>query len=245
MMEKIVNRLLIITAAAAVIFGALAFAFRNAEHDNAAEGDEYFAVCDYIEINLVRLNAEILPYDGDEIRVCYKNNLPLIIEQGDNKITVSEDESFVISLFPSASTSFGVRVYLPERSYREISVSTGGGNVTVGRVDGRTLSVMTESGDIACKNAVSQFNLSTTDGYISVDIEAVMRNSSILSRKGNVDIFVSEKASVAIEFETVTGQCVPEITGGRASGAGLYGINGGAGKIEATVQTGTLTIKKR
>ena len=38
-MEKIVNRLLIITAAAAVIFGALAYVFRNAEHDNAADGD--------------------------------------------------------------------------------------------------------------------------------------------------------------------------------------------------------------
>ena len=106
MMEKIVNRLLIITAVAAVIFGALAFAFRNAEHDNAAEGDEFFAVCDYIEINLVRLNAEILPYDGDKIRVCYKNNLPLIIEQGDNRITVSEDESFVISLFSGRKHEF-------------------------------------------------------------------------------------------------------------------------------------------
>ena len=244
-MEKIVNRLLIITAAAAAVFGALAFVFRNAEHDIAAEGDELYPVCDYIDINLVRLNAEILPYSGDKIRVCYKNNLPLIVEHGDNKITISEDESFVISLFPSESTSFGVTVYLPERSYRDISVSTGGGNVSVGRVDGRNLAVMTENGDITCRDTVSQFNLSTTSGFISLDIEAVMRNSSILSRKGDVDIFVSEKASVAVDFETNTGECIPEITGGRASGNGLYGINGGAGKISAAVQEGTLTIKKR
>ena len=70
MMEKIVNRLLIITAAAAVVFGALAFVFRNARHDSAAQGDEYYPVCDYIDVNLVRLNAEIIPYDGDKIRVC-------------------------------------------------------------------------------------------------------------------------------------------------------------------------------
>ena len=245
MMEKIVNRLLIITAAAAVAFGVTAYFFRNAEHDNAAEGDDLFPVCDYIDINLVRLNAEILPYSGDKIRVCYKNNLPLIVEYGDNRLTVSEDESFVISLFPSESTSFGVSVFLPEQSYREISVSSGGGNVMVGRVDGRIISVVTESGDITFRDTVSQFNLSTTEGFISLDIEAAMRNSSILSRKGDVDIFVSEKASVCVDFETGTGQCVPEITGGRASGTGIYGINGGAGKIEAVVQTGTLTIKKR
>ena len=244
-MEKIVNRLLIITAAAAVIFGALAFVFRNAGHDNAAEGDESFSVCEYIEINLVKLNAEIIPYDGDEIRVCYKNNLPLIIEHGDNSITISEDEKFVISLFPGSQSEFGVSVYLPERSYREISVVTGGGNVKVGRVDSKLLKVITENGDISFNNAVSQFNISTTSGFVSLDIEAVMRNCSILSRKGNVDVYVSEKASVAVDFETQTGACVPEITGGRPSGNGLYGINGGAKTIYAAVQEGTLTIKKR
>lgn len=244
-MEKIVNRLLIITAAAAVIFGALAYVFRNAEHDNAADGDESFSVCDYIEINLLKLNVEIIPYSGDKIRVCYKNNLPLIIEHGDNSISISEDEKFVISLFPGSQSRFGLSVYLPERSYREISVVTGGGDVKIGRVDSRLLKVLTESGDILFENAVSQFSISTTEGFVSLDIEAAMKNSSILSRKGNVDVYVSEKSSVAVEFETQTGACVPEITGGRPSGNGVYGINGGARSIYAAVQEGILTIKKR
>lgn len=244
-MEKIVNRLLIITAAAAVIFGALAYVFRNAEHDNAADGDESFSVCDYIEINLLKLNVEIIPYSGDKIRVCYKNNLPLIIEHGDNSISISEDEKFVISLFPGSQSRFGLSVYLPERSYREISVVTGGGDVKIGRVDSRLLKVLTESGDILFENTVSQFSISTTEGFVSLDIEAAMKNSSILSRKGNVDVYVSEKSSVAVEFETQTGACVPEITGGRPSGNGVYGINGGARSIYAAVQEGILTIKKR
>ncbi|MBP1562930.1 MAG: DUF4097 family beta strand repeat protein [Oscillospiraceae bacterium] len=244
-MEKIVNRLLIITAAAAVIFGALAYVFRNAEHDNAADGDESFSVCDYIEINLLKLNVEIIPYSGDKIRVCYKNNLPLIIEHGDNSISISEDEKFVISLFPGSQSKFGLSVYLPERSYREISVVTGGGDVKIGRVDSRLVKVLTESGDILFENAVSQFSISTTEGFVSLDIEAAMKNSSILSRKGDVDVYVSEKSSVAVEFETQTGACVPEITGGRPSGNGVYGINGGARSIYAAVQEGILTIKKR
>lgn len=244
-MEKIVNRLLIITAAAAVIFGALAYVFRNAEHDIAAQGDESFPVCDYIDIELLKLNVEILPYSGDKIRVCYKNNLPLIVEKGDNSISISEDEKFVISLFPGEQDRFAVTIYLPERSYREISVSTGGGDVKVGRVDSRLLNILTEDGNITCSDTVSQFNISTTSGFISLDIEAAMRNCTILSRKGDVDVFVPEKASVAVDFETQTGACVPEITGGRPSGNGVYGINGGARSIYAAVQEGTLTIKKR
>lgn len=244
-MEKNINRLLFILAGAAVVFGALAFVFRNAGHDNAAEGDERYSVCDYIELNLLKMNAEIISYDGDEIRVCYKNNLPLIVEHGDNSIKISEDERFVISLFAGSQSEFGVSVYLPERSYREISVVTGGGNVRVGRVDSRQLNVITETGDITFNDAVSQFNISTTSGFISLDIEAAMRNCSILSRKGDVDVFVSEKASVAVDFETRTGACVSEITGGRAYGNGVYGINGGARLIYAAVQEGTLTIKKR
>ena len=92
-------------------------------------------MCDYIEINLLKLNVEIIPYSGDKIRVCYKNNLPLIIEHGDNSISISEDEKFVISLFPGSQSKFGLSVYLPERSYREISVVTGGGDVKISRVD--------------------------------------------------------------------------------------------------------------
>ena len=244
-MEKILNRVMIVTAAAAVIFAGLAFLFRNAEHDNAAEFDEVFAVCDYIDINLLKLNVQIVPYDGEKIRIAYRNSLPLIIERGDNRISVSEDERFVISLFPEAQTDFGISVYLPERSYREISVNTGPGNVRIGRVDSRLITAVTENGNITFSDAVSQFNISTTEGFVSIDVEAVMRNSSLLSRKGNVDIFISEDESAAVEFETQTGECVPEITGGRASGSGIYGINGGSKSIYAAVQEGTLTIKKR
>lgn len=244
-MRKTINKWLIATAAGAVLFGALTFVFRNSGYDSFCRGDKLCGFCEYIKVDLLRLNVSIIPYDGDEIRVVYKNDLPIEIEFGDNSMTISESEKFVISLFPRSAEDFGLQLYLPRRRYREISVYTGQGNVNVEKTDCGLITLITEYGDITCEELSSQANISTSKGFVSLDIEELTKNISVISRKGGAEIFLPGSSSAAIDFETSEGECVCSITGTRLTSSGIFGINGGEKTIFAEVREGILKITDR
>ena len=46
--------------------------------------------------------------------MAYKNEVPLALELGDNRLTIRESEEFVISLFAGSEAEFGLYLYLPE-----------------------------------------------------------------------------------------------------------------------------------
>ncbi|MCH5204930.1 MAG: DUF4097 family beta strand repeat protein [Oscillospiraceae bacterium] len=244
-MKRTINKWLIVTAAGALVFGALAFLFRNSEHDSLSSGDKNCGFCEYIKVELLRLDVSIIPYDGDEIRVVYKNDLPLDIEFGDNSMTISESEKFVISLFSRTAEDFGLWLYLPRKSFREISVYTGQGSISVDKTDCGLIRLITENGDITCKELSSQANITTSKGFVSLDIAELNTNISITSRKGNASVMLPKSSSAAIAFETQTGECVCGITQTRLSESGFFGINGGEKTIFANVLEGTLNIKER
>lgn len=244
-MKKNLNKFLIITAVGAVIFGTLTFLFRNSEHDALCNSDKLCGFYEYIKVDLLRLDVSIIPYDGEQIRVVYKNDLPLEIEFGDNSMTISESEKFVVSLFSRNTEDFGLQLYLPRRKYREISVYTGQGNVNVKKIDCGLITLITENGNITCEELSSQANISTTKGFISLDIEQLTKNISLISRKGNAEVFLPKTASAAIDFETATGKCECAITGTILTSRRVLGINGGEKTIFAEIQEGTIKIKER
>ena len=130
-MERAVNRLIVVFGALAALFAAGAYFFRGAPHGTAYEDELETAVCDYIDIDVLRLDVTVLPYDGDDIIIKYRNDLPLTFEKGDNTLYISESDEFVISLL-SGRERFGMYVYLPRTIYREITVYTGSGSVMLG-----------------------------------------------------------------------------------------------------------------
>lgn len=239
--EKAVNRLMIVTAAFALAFGAGAYHFRNAPHAGAYEDELEVSLCEYIDIDVLRLNVSVIPYDGDRIRISYTNDLPLIIEKGDNSLSISESDEFVISIL-AESARFGMTVSLPRDIYREITVSTGSGSVSLGALDAERISVSTGSGAVDSEGTRSLVYLSSGSGDITVDFEAVIPESTVITRSGNADILLPKGSSVALDFETETGACECDLIAGRVVGSYMYSINGGRDLIHATLEQGTLTV---
>lgn len=241
-MERKINKLLAVTFIGAVFFGTIAFLLRNSKHDTVSQGENYFDVCDYIEIDLQSLDVTIIPSDEDEIRVSYKNDLPLDFGFGDNSLSITESKDFVVSLFAGSESEFGLYLFLPKRSYREVSVTTGTGDVRIGRVDSGQLNILTETGDIDCEDMVSLCRLTTTSGFISVNFEAVMSGTEILSRRGSAKMTIPSDDSITVDFRTEEGECVTDLWAGQFYGSHMYSLNGGGKLIYATVERGTLTI---
>lgn len=244
-MEKVVNRLIVVTFAAALIFGALAYRFRDAEHDSAYREDLSFSLCEYIDIDLNRMDVTVTPYDGDLIMVSYAGNLPLDFVIGDNHLSISESEKYMISLFMDGNNDHKLELTLPRRVFREISVYTGTGRVNVGDIDSGVISVITNSGDIRCEGVASRCSISTTSGNVTVDFEEVVSGTSILTRSGNADLLLPKNSSVEINFETETGECVTDLWNGSVAGSYRYGFNGGDRLINAAIGSGTLKINEK
>lgn len=51
------------------------------------------------------------------------------------------------------------------------------------------------------------------------------------------------EASVTVDFQTDTGECVTDLWSGIARGSYVYGFNGGGKVITAAVEQGVLTIE--
>lgn len=244
-MEKVINRLIIITLAAAILFGAIAFHYRDAEHDSIFREELTFPMYEYLDISLLKLPIIISPYDGNKISVSYAGDLPLEFTEGDNSLKITESDRFVISLFTGDSAQYGLRVYLPQGLYRNISVYSGTGDIKVGRIDCNSLTVTTGSGNILCDDLISLGRFTTTSGSIFVNYDEIVPSTEVFSRRGNVSLDFPKNSSVSVEFETQTGSCVTDLWDGAVTGSYTYSFNGGRHKIKATLEKGTLTIKEK
>lgn len=245
MMERKINKMLVLALILSVVFGLAAFLMRDYPHASEAGGVFTFPIAEYLDIDLQRLDISLIPYDGDELKVEYKNDRPLEFEMGDNELIITEDATFVVSLFAGKRSEFGVKIYLPRVDYREISLFTGTGNADVGRISCQKLSAVTETGDITVDGAECMLSLSTGSGRISTDINKIVHDSDIINRSGDTELILPPKSSVAIDFKTKDGECETDLINGDISGSYFYAFNGGRRQINVTAEHGKLVIKER
>lgn len=244
-MEKIINKCLVISLILAAVFGAAAYLFRNSPHASEAGGEFTYPLLEYLDLDLQRLDVEFIPYDGEEITVEYKNDRPLEMEVGDNKLSITESADFVVSLFPGKQSEFGLKLYLPRSAYRDITVSTATGNITVTDIDCQTLSAVTESGNMELRGLNCLARLVSTSGDINADIGVIVDGSDILNRHGNIYLNVPPDSSVAVDFKTKDGECSTDLISGKIDGDFLYSFNGGKKQISVTAEHGTLFFEER
>ncbi|MCL2035901.1 MAG: hypothetical protein FWG83_00750 [Oscillospiraceae bacterium] len=95
-----------------------------------------------ILINTAGMRVEVVPWDGETVKIECVSELPLIIEditeesnQGlikNQTVTISQDDGFVVSLFTTELFRYRMKVYLPQsRVYKEITVNSSVANTNV------------------------------------------------------------------------------------------------------------------
>lgn len=244
-MEKIINKCLVISLILAVGFGAAAYMFRNSPHASEAGGEFTYPLLEYIDLDLQRLDVEIIPYDGEDITVEYKNDRPLEMDTGDNKLSITENADFVVSLFPGKQSEFGLKLYLPRAAYRDITVSTATGDITMTDIDCKSFSAVSESGTMELRGLNGVVRLVSTSGDINADIGVLVDGSDVHCRKGNIHLLVPAESSVAVDFKTKDGEFSTDLISGKVDGDYLYSFNGGKKQISVTAEHGTLFFEER
>ena len=244
-MSRALDRWMIITAVIAVAFAMCAFFFRSESPSTALSEERIVPFCEYIEINVLQLDITIIPTDEEDIRISYKSEVPLTFDVGDNSLYISESDEFVISLFAGSGEDFGLRLYLPQRIYREVVVYSTSGSVSMRSINSEKVTVVTNSGDITAEDTRSLVDLISGTGDVTLDYGVIIPESSVQLCKGNAKVMIPEGTPISVDFETESGMLTSDMISGSYAGSYVYSFNGGEKLIHASLDSGVLTIKEK
>ena len=65
------------------------------------------------------------------------------------------------------------------------------------------------------------------------------------SRTGSAEIIFPKGSSVALDFETNTGELKTDLISGSFPGSYMYSFNGGGNLIHASLESGVLTVREK
>lgn len=190
-----------------------------------------------------------LEYSDDNMaHVEWSSGLPLIMdcdEQGTLRIT--EDDSFTLSLFSKSADNAHIRLYIPERNYERISLSTSSGNITSLNVTCESLELSTRSGYIHAAGADENTKIKNESGATYLSIDSIDGEMTVNGGKGNMIVDLFNPLDVFVEFTTEGGGCTSfnfynDVKNRRGDAALLGGKGGSILKINTT--TGNLEINR-
>lgn len=244
-MSRAIDRWLIFTALLTLVFGVLLWLNRDAE-SNASyfEGSNSVELCQYIELDMLKTDVQLIPYNGSKIKFEYKSLVPIEVLLGDNRLIVNESDELSVSFLTGDSSQFFFKLYLPKETYRSVIVYTSSGNVDIGAVKAEAVSIVTNSGNVAAYGTRSPVSLVSGSGDILLDFEQVT-DSSLETRSGNAQIRFPEGSSVALSYETDTGSFHTDLMDINIKGSYMYSFSGGEKLITASVLQGILTLSEK
>ncbi len=245
-MSRAINIWLIVTAVLSLIFGGCLWFFRDSEGTaEYYEGRNTAEVCDNIELDMIKTDVQLIPYEGEELMFEYKSTVPITVLKGDNRLVVKESDEFQLSFFTGDEAQFVFTLYLPKRIYKNITVYNSSGDVHIGRIDSDVVTVVTKSGGILATDTRSLMKLTSGSGDILLDFESVVADSSISTRSGNAELIFPKGSSVALSYETETGSFECDLISGSVEGSYMYSFRGGNNLVRADVETGIFTVKEK
>ncbi len=143
--------------------------------------------------------------DTETVTVSYTSSLPLIFTEKKGMLSITQDDSFTMSLFAGSSEENGITVTLPHKVYELISLSSSSGSVTSDSLSADTLEFSTKSGDLKLTGIDERASIRTESGSVYADISSFSGNMTINAGAGNVTLIMPDELSMYLEFLTESG----------------------------------------
>lgn len=160
----------------------------------------------YISINSLAMDVNVILHDGDKILIDYVNETPIDVEFDENKLNINEKESVVISFLSIKQFDYKITVSLPSRFYREIKVKNKIGNTLISGISSDTVLCDSVTGNISIYGINSLLKVSSDSGKIECSFDDLIHDASITSTKGNVKAILPPATPVSLEYKTTTGR---------------------------------------
>jgi DUF4097 and DUF4098 domain-containing protein YvlB len=202
------KRLFVILLAISVVSGGLAFFVQYRWGGSTVYRAELlFEAKREIHITTAGMPVQIDSWDGEGIKIVCVAELPIIIEEGENSITVKQDDEFTISLFTLDILRYNMKIYLPADEIHEINVLSAGGSISINAhgLNVLSVSVTTKNGAVSINQANTMLMLKTESGRINVDYISYFMPTVIETDSGIVELHLPDYTSVWLDYITQTG----------------------------------------
>lgn len=242
-MRSILNRWIVVTGVLTLILGICVVAFRGGSGNvSYYEGDETFPPCLYMELDMLKCDVELIPYDGEDIRLVYSSLVPITVRTGDNRLVVSESSEMKLTFLTQPPQQTGLKLYLPEKEYGGITIYTSSGRIDCSGISAGEIMAVTKTGDISFDGCYALLQLKSGSGDISLQLDEIVQNSSVETRKGDAQICFPRGSSVALSYKTETGSFSSDMIKSDINGSYMFSFGGGEKLLHADVESGTLTV---
>jgi DUF4097 and DUF4098 domain-containing protein YvlB len=211
------KKLFLILLAVTVISGILAFTVQITFGGSSVYRDELFVSIETgfkqtINIYTAGMPVTISLWNGDDVRIRCVAELPLIIQQTENEITISQDDGFAVSMFTLDMFRYAMEIELPRAlEYRRLNITTAGGNVFLNshHLVAELVTVESKNASINVTRAACDYEIRTRSGDVYMDFDFVVSPVQIITDSGNVRIKIPDydmgKAEEMFNIDTVSG----------------------------------------
>ncbi len=185
--------------------------------------------------------------ETDKAEVSYTGSLPLIFSEKKGTLSITQDDSFTLTLFSAEAAKQGVNITLPHKMYERISLSSSSGSVESDSLAAGTLEFSTKSGDMRLYGIDERASVRTESGNIYAEFSSFSSDMNINAGAGDVTLVLPENLSLYLEFFTGSGRFTSDYFdkyyNARYGDAAII-YNGAENKLNVTTTSGDLIVTK-
>lgn len=170
-----------------------------------------FDPLNYLYINCTNLDVEIKRGDSDKIIVEYLNEAPLIIEQTDSVIRLTQNDEFKLSFLTADMFSYKMTVYLPQKQYKFLYIATVSGNINISGTASDSLSLSTKDGEISLSDIDSELDIKAVSSDIKCVFSTLNAPVHIENTSGTSELILPEEAELCLKYSAKKGALFSEL----------------------------------
>lgn len=143
--------------------------------------------------------------DTDNVKISYTGSLPLIFTEKKGTLSITQNDTFTMTLFAWSLQDSGVTVTLPHKIYERISLSSSSGVITSENLGADILEFSTKSGDMKLIGIDERASVRTDSGNVYAEFSSFTSDMTINAGAGDVTLMMPDDLSVYLEFFTESG----------------------------------------
>ena len=143
--------------------------------------------------------------DVDSVCVRYSGSLPLIFTEKKGTLSITQNDTFNMTLFSQRAESAGAEITIPHKVYERISLSSSSGSLTSESLAADILEFSTKSGDMKLLGIDERASVRTESGEVYAEFSSFSSDMTVYAGAGDVTLVMPEELSVYLEYFTESG----------------------------------------
>ncbi|SEG05434.1 DUF4097 and DUF4098 domain-containing protein YvlB [Eubacterium ruminantium] len=237
------------------ISGFAMVGFNYKKLSNEETEDKKFTTEKKIENIIIKsdvADVKLIKTDDDEIKVEYSESKKLkcsiSVDNGTLTIKQKDNRRWYEFIGFHFSTDYKINVYLPEKQYESVKVTSDTGSVSVSGFSIDDLSISVDTGAIKVKNVkCEEIKAETDTGTVTFTDVVAKGDMSVKTDTGSIDFTDIDAASIVMNTDTgsIKGTVLSEKIFSASTDTGSVNVPEGesGGKCKLTTDTGSINVK--